>query len=137
MELDSRVRRFQIFEDMAISVKDLERENEMIIDELTKWREDYKSLKEEKEKLYSEMLVTLKEKDEEISNLLWPVVATENKINQRKINSFIMLRNSFLRNKIACQNFKIYHKKKENKIVRSKFCEAIPKTLHTYLRSTV
>ncbi|CAB4001754.1 Hypothetical predicted protein [Paramuricea clavata] len=54
---------------MAISVKDLERENEIIIDELKKWREDYKNLKEEKEKLYSEMLIILKEKDEEISNL--------------------------------------------------------------------
>ena len=54
---------------MAISVKDLERENEIIIDELKKWREDYKNHKEEKEKLYSEMLIILKEKDEEISNL--------------------------------------------------------------------
>ena len=68
-ELDTRVRRFHIFEEMAISVKDLERENEIIIDELKKWREDYKNLKEEKEKLYSEMLIILKEKDEEISNL--------------------------------------------------------------------
>lgn len=54
---------------MAISVKDLQRENEIICDELKKWRENYKNLKEEKEKLYSEMLIALKEKDEEIRNL--------------------------------------------------------------------
>ncbi|XP_028394773.1 uncharacterized protein LOC114518936 [Dendronephthya gigantea] len=69
MELDSKVRRFHILEGMTTSVKDLQRENEIIIDELKKWKEEYNNLKEEKEKLYSEMLITLKEKDEEIIKL--------------------------------------------------------------------
>ncbi len=56
---------------------------------------------------------------EDMYSLRWPIVATVNKISQRKINSFITLRNSFFRNKIACQNFKIYQKKRENKIVRN------------------
>lgn len=54
---------------MAVSVKDLKSENKMASDELEKWRESYKNLKEEKEKLYSEMLNALKEKDEEIRKL--------------------------------------------------------------------
>ena len=67
-ELDSRVRRFHILEGMAISVKDLERENEIIHDELKNWRENFNNLKE-KEKLYREMLSVLEQKNDKIRNL--------------------------------------------------------------------
>ena len=48
-DLDCCVRRFQVFEEMVISVKDLERENENICDELEKWKKSCKNLQEEKE----------------------------------------------------------------------------------------
>jgi hypothetical protein len=54
---------------MVISVKELQRENENICDDLEKWKKSYKNLQEEKEKLYLEMVSALKEKDEEIKNL--------------------------------------------------------------------
>ena len=50
-------------------MKDLQRENENICDDLEKWKKCYKNLQEEKEKLYLEMVSAMKEKDEDSKNL--------------------------------------------------------------------
>ena len=68
-ELDSCIKRFHLFEGMTISVKELQKENEKICDELEKWKKSYKNLHEEKEKLYLEMVSAVEEKNEEINIL--------------------------------------------------------------------
>ncbi|CAB4000958.1 Hypothetical predicted protein [Paramuricea clavata] len=67
-ELDSCIRRFHLLEGMTISVKELQRENENICDELEKWKQSYQDLHEEKEKLYLEIVSAIQE-SEEIKNL--------------------------------------------------------------------
>jgi hypothetical protein len=47
-ELNSCVRRFHLLEGMTISVKEFQRENENICDELEKWKQSYKDLHEGK-----------------------------------------------------------------------------------------
>ena len=54
---------------MEISVKDMQKENGAASDELEKWRQSYRNLKEEKEKLYVETATALNDKDKEIRNL--------------------------------------------------------------------
>ena len=72
---------------MTISVKELQKENEKICDELEKWKKSYKDLHEEKEKLYLPMVSAVEE--EEINNL--------NKVNKELLDYVdrLELKNNF------------------------------------------
>ena len=69
MELNSKNRRFHIFEGQVLSVQDLKRENEFMKDEIVEWKKNYANLQEDKEKLYQDMLLAVQEREQEISKL--------------------------------------------------------------------
>lgn len=69
MALDSRSKKFHIFEGQVISVEKLQQECQMIYDEQEKWKNKCKNLESDLQKLYSEMEIALNEKDKEISDL--------------------------------------------------------------------
>ena len=68
-ELNSKLRRFHIFEGQTESVKELRRENDLMKDEIAEWRKSYSNLQEEMKKLYSEMCQAIEEKDTKIDEL--------------------------------------------------------------------
>ena len=69
MELNSKTRRFHIFEGQILSILDLKRENEFMKDEITEWKKSYANLQEERQKLFQEMLSAVHEREQEISSL--------------------------------------------------------------------
>ena len=69
MDLNSKTRRFHIFEGQILSILDLKRENEFMKDEIAEWKKSYATLQEEREKLYEEMLSAVHVREEEISSL--------------------------------------------------------------------
>ena len=69
MELNSKNRRFHIYEGQILSVQDLKRENDFMKDEIVEWKKNYAKFQEDKEKLYQEMLLAVQEREQEISKL--------------------------------------------------------------------
>ena len=69
MELNSKTRRFHIFDGQILSILDLKRENEFMKDEITEWKKSYANLQEERQKLFQEMLSAVHEREQEISSL--------------------------------------------------------------------
>jgi len=66
-ELNSKTKRFHIFEGQILSVKELIRDNYFIKDELAEWKKNNANLREEKEKLnYQEMLLAAQEREHKI-----------------------------------------------------------------------
>ena len=68
-ELNSKVKRFHIFEGQTVSPVNLRKENEMIKDELEEWKAMNKNLQSEVEQLYQEMQAAIQERDITISDL--------------------------------------------------------------------
>ena len=65
-ELNSKVRRFHIFEGQTASVTCLREENEAIRDELEEWKQNYKDLKSESKQLFEEMYAAIQEKEQSV-----------------------------------------------------------------------
>ena len=68
-ELNSKSRRFHIFEEQILYIQDLKRENEFMKDEIAEWKRSYANLQEESKKLYQEMLLAMHEREKEITSL--------------------------------------------------------------------
>ena len=68
-ELESRTKLFHILNGQTVSVEDLRNENKVIYDQLDEWKNTYKNLELETEKLHQEMQEALKEKDRKILEL--------------------------------------------------------------------
>ena len=68
-ELNSKTKRFHIFEGQILSVKELIRDNYFIKDELAEWKKNSANLQEEKEKLYQEMLLAVQKREQKINDL--------------------------------------------------------------------
>lgn len=68
-ELNSKVRRFHIFEGQTASVTCLREENEAIRDELEEWKQNYQDLKSESKQLFEEMYAAIQEKEQSLSEL--------------------------------------------------------------------
>ena len=68
-ELNSKVRRFHIFEGQTASVTCLREENEAIRDELEEWKQNYQDLKSESKQLFEEMYAAIQEKEQSLSDL--------------------------------------------------------------------
>jgi len=68
-ELNSKQKRFHIFEGQTESVMELRQEISIIEDEMAKWRKSYSNLQEEMNKLYNEMCQALEEKDAKLVEL--------------------------------------------------------------------
>ena len=69
IDLDTEVRKFHVFEGETKSIKEFCVEIKSVRDELNEWKKKYINLEEEKEKMYKEMVVALKEKDKVIADL--------------------------------------------------------------------
>ena len=61
--MDTKVRKFHVFEGETKSIKQFCVEIKSVRDDLNEWRKKYINLEEEKEKLYKEIIVAMKEKD--------------------------------------------------------------------------
>ena len=70
IDLDKKVRTFHVFEGETKSIKEFCVEIKSVRDELNEWKKKYVNLEEEKEKMYKEMVVALKEKDKSLKNML-------------------------------------------------------------------
>ncbi|XP_066016033.1 uncharacterized protein [Pocillopora verrucosa] len=68
-ELNSKVRRFHIFEGQTLSVTCLREETEAIRDELEEWKQNYQHLEAESKQLFAEMYLAIQEKEQSLSNL--------------------------------------------------------------------
>ena len=68
-ELNSKVRRFHIFEGQTASVTCLREENEAIRDELEEWKRNYQDLNSESKQLFEEMYAAIQEKEQSLSDL--------------------------------------------------------------------
>lgn len=68
-QLDSRTKRFHIFEGQTISVKQLKEKNQLAHDEMQKWKERNANIESEMKELYHQMEMALKERDEKIEKL--------------------------------------------------------------------
>ena len=78
-KLNSRNRRFHIFEGQVLLVQELQKENNFMKDDIAEWRKSFANLQEEKEKLYQEMILAVQQREQEISNLH---AATKQGINE-------------------------------------------------------
>ena len=62
-ELDNRVRKFHVMEGQAKSVQELYQEIRNIENELQEWKSNYKNLEVEKERIYEEMVLAVKQRE--------------------------------------------------------------------------
>jgi hypothetical protein len=69
MALDSRSKKFHIFEGQTISFAQLQHESQQVHDELEEWRSKCTNLEADMQKLYGEMETAINEKNKEISDL--------------------------------------------------------------------
>lgn len=68
--LNSKSRRFHIFEEQILSIQDVtKKQNEFMKDEIAEWKRSYANLQEEREKPYQEILWVMQEREKEIRSL--------------------------------------------------------------------
>ena len=68
-ELNSKMRRFHIFEGQTVSVACLREQNEAIRDELEEWKDNYKNLQAETKQLFEEMQASIEDREKELLDM--------------------------------------------------------------------